>query len=294
MLRLACKIVLPCWLLLSCQTGEGVSPISVVQFEFQDWSGPTLNVYGVEPQSADTDAPVIFVMHGVRRNADTYRDNWIALAEEYGLRVYAPEFDQVRFPGAELYNLGGVGQDGPRAFDAIDPLYKFIVEHRQSDTDGYVIFGHSAGAQFVHRFTCFGDTTHLKYAIAANAGWYTMPDDSFSWPYGLAQAPETSCSLQEWFSKPLFVLLGDQDIDPQDQFLRRTPEAMDQGPHRMARGENFMQAGRALAAESNLSFAWHQTVVAGVGHDNAGMAKAAASIIAERLASSPDTERETD
>lgn len=276
-------IFLTAGLMLSgCQTLPDEAHPSAVQFKFSDWPGPTLDVYGVEPESADPDAPIILVMHGVRRNADEYRDNWIDLAESYGLRVYAPAFDAERFPGAVNYNLGGLGPDVPSAFDAIEPLYQFIRETRGGDQSGYFIFGHSAGAQFVHRFLCFGDTTNLKLAIAANAGWYTMPDYSYEWPYGLTNSPEQPCSLSEWFEKPLLLMLGDQDTDPQDQNLRRTPEAMAQGTHRLARGINFLETAREQAEESALPINWRFEIVEGVAHDNRGMAEAAAPILKAR------------
>ena len=256
-------------------------------FVFDGWEGAPLNIYAVEPEDAAPDAPVIIVMHGVLRNADEYLDNWRKLAGELGVRVYAPEFDDERFPGASGYNYGGLGLDGPGAFDAIEPLYIYIRDNRLAAPQsadaaadgGYILFGHSAGAQFVHRFICFAETPNMRLAIAANAGWYTLPEGAYDWPYSLEGAPEEPCNLRDWFAKPLLVMLGDQDNDPQYYNLRKTEEAAAQGPHRLARGLNFLRLARDISEARDIEIAWRFEIVEGVGHDNLGMAKAAALLI---------------
>ncbi len=258
------------------------------RFEFTEWDGPSLTVHYVEPAIEDfTDAPVVIVMHGVNRNADDYADNWRDLSRRYGIRVYAPEFSSRDFPRAALYNLGGIGTDGPYAYTAIEPLYRAIAA-RGGTPGGYHLFGHSAGAQFVHRAVLFEDLPHLIRAYSANAGWYTLPDPETAWPYGLQDVPEGSYDLGRWLQAPMTVMLGDADTDPHDPNLRRTPEAMIQGPHRYARGAYFMGTARDRAAELGVTFAWDAFQVPGVAHDNAGMAQAAAYLIDYQRTAAPD------
>ncbi|MDT8438852.1 MAG: hypothetical protein RQ729_07595 [Wenzhouxiangellaceae bacterium] len=247
-----------------------------IAFEFSGWTGPALTVYGVEPESVGPDTPVVFVMHGVLRNAAEYRDNWVDLAKQHSLRVYVPEFDRERFPGAAAYNLGNVGGEGPSAFAAIEPIFQYLRESRGVTTDGYVLFGHSAGAQFVHRFVCFAKPKQMLLAIVANAGWYTLPDRDELWPYGLDEIDPGACDIEQWLTLPLLILLGEEDTDPEHQYLRRTPAAMRQGPQRFARGHYFLQAGQAAAEARDVPLRWRIDTVPDVGHDNAGMAKAVA------------------
>jgi len=267
------------FLFLGACASEPAAPSGVTAFTFDSWDGPALKVYAVEPDGLAPDAPVVFVMHGVNRNADDYRDNWIDLANQYGFRIYAPEFSRAAFPGAELYNLGGVGTDAPSAYAAIEPLFADLVASRGVTAPGYAIFGHSAGAQFVHRFVCFAKPQHLDLAIAANAGWYTFPDDDAEWPYGLGGIDADACDPASWMQQTMLVMLGDQDKDPKDPNLRTTPEAMQQGATRFERGLRFYNAAETGATALGVDLRWRYRIVPGVAHDNRGMALAAAPVI---------------
>jgi hypothetical protein len=72
--------------------------------------------------------------------------------------------------------------------------------------------------------------------------------------------------------RPLVVLLGTEDTDPNHVNLRRTPEAMAQGPHRFARGHFFYEAGRKQAAVLGVPLGWKLATAPGVAHHDAGMA----------------------
>ena len=277
MMRFLLSLLVLAATLISAAWGEDVR---TGQFTLSDWPGPPLRVFYVEPAGdALADAPVVIVMHGVNRNADDYRDNWIGLAEQYGLRVYAPEFSRAAFPGADFYNLGGVGHDGPSSYAAIEPLFAAISQ--RGAAEGYILFGHSAGAQFVHRALLFEDMPHLLKAYSANAGWYTMPNLQADWPYGLADVAVTEDQLAAWLQRPMTLLLGEADTNTRDRNLRRTPEAMAQGPHRFARGMAFFEAARSEADRLDVPIGWRVVTVPGVAHDNAGMAHAAAYLITE-------------
>ena len=49
-------------------------------YVFTDWDGPDLPVFYQLPDRVMPQTPVVFVMHGVNRDADRYRDEWAALA----------------------------------------------------------------------------------------------------------------------------------------------------------------------------------------------------------------------
>lgn len=252
------------------------------QFTFDDWAGPALTVYVTEPPDLEPETPLVFVMHGRRRNADEYRDQWHELAREHGFVLVVPEFSNEQFPGSRNYNFGGVfdeeGRPRPReqwSFSAIEPLFDTVSERYGLTSGGYALYGHSAGAQFVHRFLLHVPDARARRIVPANAGSYTMPDFDVTFPYGLAGSVITDASLAGTVQLPVTILLGDRDIDPNGRSLPDAPDAQAQGPHRLARGFTFFEAGRVTAERLDVPFNWHIATVLGVGHDNARMAPAA-------------------
>jgi poly(3-hydroxybutyrate) depolymerase len=222
----------------------------------------------------------VFIMHGALRNGDVYRDDIAPLAEAHGFIAVAPLFSSEDFPGAEGYILGGAtdrdGNPKPRAewvFSVIEPLFDTIRAEHASTRTRYSIFGHSGGAQFLHRFLLAVPDARVDRAVAANAGWYTMPDPSTPWPFGLAGAP-FPVDTADWFAAPMTVLLGTADTLRTDN-LNQTPEADAQGPHRLARGHAFFGMAQITAAAAETPFSWSLDFVEGVGHDHTPMAAGA-------------------
>lgn len=258
------------------------------RFVFTDWDGPALPVYYQLPERVDAETPVVFVMHGVNRDADRYRDEWAVYARRHGFIAVVPQFGNADFPGSIGYNTGYfTDEDGaPRqrsrwSFAALEPLFDDVRARFGTQVSRYSLYGHSAGAQFVHRYVLFMPEARLAKAVTANAGWYTMPDPSVGFPYGLAGTPVDAATLHAALGKRLTVLLGTADTDRADTDLRKTPEADAQGLHRYARGQAFFARGQAAAAASGVPFGWTRHDVPGIGHSNAGMAAAAAALIAQ-------------
>lgn len=274
-------------LLLAPDDTPLVEAPSAGRFVFTGWDGPDLPVYYQLPDKITAQTPVVFVMHGVNRDADRYRDEWAALARRHGFIAVVPQFSRADFPGSRGYNTGYFTQeDGtarPRAlwsFAAIEPLFDDVRKRFGSGVTRYSIYGHSAGAQFVHRYVLFMPEARIDKAVAANAGWYTMPDSTTDFPYGLGGTPVAPDDLKAALGKPLTVLLGTADTDRSDPDLRKTPEADAQGPYRLARGQTFFVRAERAAKDMGTPFGWRLVTVPGIGHSNAGMAEAAARLIA--------------
>ncbi len=248
-------------------------------FQFAYPAGAAIQVWTYEPQTLSAKTKVVFVMHGVGRNGEDYRDQWAELAEESGFLLIVPEFPQTDFPGTENYNLGGVfdaqGAVTPEArwaYSYIEALFDEARARYSLDAQSYAIYGHSAGAQFVHRFALYKPDARTSAVVVANAGWYEMPDKDAAYPYGLKDAGVDDERLRGFLKKPLVVLLGDADTDPNARSLRRTPEALAQGSNRFERGHAFFAAGKKAAEEMGSEFNWSLATAPGVAHDNAKMA----------------------
>jgi alpha-beta hydrolase superfamily lysophospholipase len=160
----------------------------------------------------------------------------------------------------------------------VEALFETIVQDTNSKAKDYALFGHSAGGQFVHRFMQFTKENHVRVAVAANAGWYTMPDPEVDFPYGLKNSPLSTKELREAFSRHLVIMVGADDVDPNDTLLQRDRKTDAQGDNRLTRGLNFYQASRDAAREND-KFNWALTVVPGAAHNHKQMAEAAAPLL---------------
>ena len=253
-----------------------------------------VEVFFYVPPAASALSSIVIVMHGNQRNASEYRDAWIDLADEHDLIIAAPRFPETSFPGTNGYQLGNVFVDGevPLAdeqndsaewtYAIIDPLAEDFAERTANASTTFHLFGHSAGAQFVHRLVQFVPESRFGYAMAANAGWYTLPDSSVAFPYGLGVTPFADDEPTH-FSRHLMVFAGSDDTDENSASLRQTPEAAAQGRHRFERAQYFYAESARLATASDSPFVWDLQVVDGVGHNHIAMGRAAGDWLAAEL-----------
>jgi poly-gamma-glutamate capsule biosynthesis protein CapA/YwtB (metallophosphatase superfamily)/poly(3-hydroxybutyrate) depolymerase len=255
------------------------------RFEFTQ-AGKTVPVWYYLPENASAETPVLVVMHGVNRDADRYRNEWMPHAQRHGFILLAPEFSNAQFPGADAYNYGGTvddkGRPQPReqwSFSFIEPIVAAAKTAVGNKTAKFFLYGHSAGAQFVHRYLYFVPDAPVAGVIAANAGWWTMPDEMVDFPYGLRGSPITEDALKTILQRPLVVLLGTRDTDPNHPNLRRTAEAMRQGPYRLVRGHYFFENGQAAALAYGVPFGWKLALAPGIGHVDGGMAASAVKLL---------------
>lgn len=257
------------------------------EFVFDGWDGPPILVRLATPAASDACTPIVFVMHGASRDAPRYYEDWAPLAEEHGFIAVVPEFPADDFAGASAYNLGNMfaSESGERrpedqwSFSAIEPLFDAVVTRVDGVQASYGMYGHSAGSQFTHRYRYFKPGARLSVAVAANAGWYTMPLESLDYPYGLRGSGVGQPALGTALQRELVILLGEADNAADAPKLRKAPEAELQGPHRFARGESYYRVGKAVAGELGVPFGWRLSTVPGAGHSNALMAPAAAQIL---------------
>ena len=79
------------------------------QFIFQQNDGKLtrpITVWTYRPKQMAPDARVLFVMHGVQRDGERYRDEWRAYAEKDSALLLVPEFSVANFTPAS-----GAGKD---------------------------------------------------------------------------------------------------------------------------------------------------------------------------------------
>ena len=163
-------------------------------FVFESWNGPSLNVFFASPRKINANTRLVVVMHGRKRNAEEYRNQWVESANELNLLVIVPEFNDKDFPSVWGFNYGNIktSQMTPiskslHAFSAIEPLAKKVFKKFNLKSDHWGIYGHGAGAHFVHRYVLHHPEASHTLAIAANLGWYLSMTDQ-EWPFGLTNS----------------------------------------------------------------------------------------------------------
>jgi pimeloyl-ACP methyl ester carboxylesterase len=268
---------------------DSIAPGTSGSFEFTGYKpleDRPVTVWYDAPEGDLTNVNVLIVMHGQGRNGEEYRDDWEPHARDVGALLIVPEFDEDFYPGADAYNIGNLvddsGDDIPESrwtFSIIEPLFDYVQTDTGNRADGYYLFGHSAGAQFVHRFMLFKPENRVKRAVSANAGWYTATEVDVEFPYGLRGSPSTDAGLRRALAAPLTILLGEEDVDTESDSLRSTPESERQGENRLERGQFFFAAGRDAAAALGTEFAWKLETVPGAEHSDEEMAPAAARLL---------------
>jgi poly(3-hydroxybutyrate) depolymerase len=256
------------------------------RFQFIDRKGQPdrpIDVYTYRPRRCDTTCPIVFVLPGVKRNASDYLGWWELKADKYQFLVVAPSFSQKYWPRAAAYNLGDLADQADRekwAYSAIEHLFDEV----RDGHNGYAIFGHSAGGQFVQRMALFRPDNRATVMVAANPGWYTMPvwqkekaQDPF--PFSLVGSRAGEAEVRQALARRFILMAGEKDDDPNDENLNNTAGAKRQGESRIERAENFFMAATTAASTLGIKLGWELIEVPDTGHDGEAMSHAAAEAI---------------
>jgi poly(3-hydroxybutyrate) depolymerase len=254
-------------------------------FVFHDAKGQSerpVRVYTYRPLKCDTKCPIVFVMHGAKRNAYDYSRYWELAADRHRFLLVAPEFAQKDWPRS-AYNLGDMAEQrdpGKWTYSVVEHLFDEVRDGHA----GYTIFGHSAGGQFVHRMALFLPDNRATVMVAANPGWYAMPEwrkdkTKAEFPYSLAGSPAGEANVRKALARRMLLLVGEKDSDPDADNLNESAGAKAQGEGRLERGENFFKAATALSQELGVPLAWELHEVPETVHDGAAMSRHAAALL---------------
>jgi poly(3-hydroxybutyrate) depolymerase len=248
---------------------------SIVFSDYAAGSRGSIRVFYFRPPITRTDPPVVIAMHGFDRAASDFLNVWLEPADRLGLFVLVPEFDVEAFPDAHSYNYGNVRRLPPDNvlnsrnfwnFGIIDRLFAKVKAATRSSRECFLMFGNSAGAQYVLRYLALTEAPFVKMAIAANSGWYMLPDFALDYPAGMGGLDIEENSLHRYLQRNIVVLLGDADTDVAASDLPRNEEARIQGSHRFARGLWHFEHRRTVAERIAVPFGWRLEILAGAGH----------------------------
>ena len=264
------------------QNVQVFEPETASSFIFKSAGNPDVQCYIVVPKTLSPKTRIIVVMSGLNRNSDEYISSWTDWAARHDYIAVSPTFDEKNWGGSRGYNLGNVftEDEGKGEMNARSKWSFTVVEgiHQKLRADfgiadaRFDIFGHSAGAQFVHRLMLFNPEAKVRFALAANAGWFTLPDLNAAFSYGLKhpQLSFTKKNLLDWTRRPVILMRGTADTSRAGA-LRKTPEADAQGQNRFERAAFMFNRIKAVNSKTQ----WRLIDVPKVGHDQKLMALAA-------------------
>ena len=159
------------------------------QTTFAYWNKPDVEIYYITPDVINENTKVIFVIHGNSRNAEEYLSAWIPHIKNKNVIVAAPQFNKADFRYFFLLEMaessGNVNKDESKYINnSISLFFNYIKSKFSLSAQTYSMFGHSAGAQFTHRYMLLSMDSRVSNSVIANAGWYTfLTNDEF--PYGI-------------------------------------------------------------------------------------------------------------
>lgn len=255
------------------------------QTQTVNFGGTSLEVFTYRP-SGEING-VLLNFHGASRGASSARDAAIKIAEEKGYYVVAPLFDSAQFGDSSLYQQGGIIQGGKLVSedDWTISIVNDIADWANAkvgtdNSDDMVLFGHSAGGQFLSRLAAYGDDSTFDKMIISNPSTYVWPSLTEKATYGFGggyfSAQKSEALLKDYLADPITIYLGGEDDNTDDADLATGATAMRQGENRLERGLNAYEAAKSLAASHGWEFNWDLVIAPGVGHTATGMLQSSA------------------
>ena len=260
-----------------------VSSSEIKQVTFAYWDKPDVEIFYITPEEINEYTKVIFVIHGNTRNAEDYLSAWIPHVLNKNVIVAAPQFTKTDFRYFFLLEMaessGKVNNNRSDYINnSISLFFNYIKSKFSLTTKTYSMFGHSAGAQFTHRYILLSKDKRISNAVVANAGWYTFINNA-KFPYGIKSSPIIiSDEDLRWFmSNKVNLLIGSEDIGSKS--VNSSKGAKLQGITRVDRANSYFNSLITSAEDKNYALRWNYKVLDNVDHDFKKVTPYAANIL---------------
>lgn len=245
------------------------------------------------PTTLSNPTQTLVVIHGTPakdlsagETAFYYAEHWAPFAEENGWLLIVPAFNQADFSsrkGEITDALTGYRGLFGREISADEWVLRLLGLGREAlgwQEAPFLLYGHSAGGQFVGRFL----VTHpelVNRAVISAAVTYPQPDPAVHWPYGMGPLSsaivwedgttaqvEVNPDLNNWLDATQIqtsVIVGLNDLEPQ---LSRPGQ---EGQVRLAIGQNWVAAMANFAEGHGLESQITFEAIPGKGHSMLGL-----------------------
>ena len=266
-----------------------VGATEIKQTTYAYWDKPDVEIFYITPKKIDKDTKLLFVIHGNSRNAKDYISAWIPHIKNKNIILVAPQFDKSNFRYFALLesatSSGNINNNPDDYINkSISSFFNFFQSKFSLSTNKYKMFGHSAGAQFTHRYMLLSNDKRISSAVIANAGWYTFLNGN-NFPYGIKNSPiDISSDHIKWFmSNKTSLLIGNNDINLKS--VNSSKGAQRQGITRVDRANSYFESLVNISDDNNIPFRWSYKVVDEADHDYLKMTPVAAKILLEDVSS---------
>ncbi len=214
------------------------------------------------PERAEPGAPLLVSIHGVSSNSRQHMARLSGLADRSGAVVLVPVLTKEGHPDYQR-----LGRRGTRADLVLQSLVQEAASLSGADGTQIHLFGFSGGAQFAHRYV-MAHPHRVARAVVAASGWYTFPDSTQRFPYGIRPVSTlrgVAFDPEQFHRVPVRVLIGEKDVGTSR--LRRTERTVaQQGENRLDRARNWVTAMRHSATSFGLEPVVSLEEVGGVDH----------------------------
>jgi hypothetical protein len=289
MMLLAAIIVLA-----SCDSEPAIElPITLEPGQLAKGEDEYGTFYTYVPTTLPENGEILLVIHGTplkdqteEWNAEYYATKWIDFAEEQGLVLVVPVFNQEDF-SSRLGDHALSGYRGlfGREIGADEWVLRLVNGHQQqlgSANEQFYLYGHSAGGQFTARFLVTHPET-VKKAVITAAATYPQPTTEVAWPFGMGelhtdiewdadtvQPVDIVPDKQKWLAAtqvPLTVIVGLDDRAGLPPSLLPGQK----GGNRLFIAKNWVEDMATFAEANGLTSHFTFDIIAGKGHTMSGL-----------------------
>jgi poly(3-hydroxybutyrate) depolymerase len=216
--------------------------------------------------TASQDYPLLVVVHGSHRNAESYRDALADWAEEHQTVVLSPLFPSGIIEPGESNNYKQLLFHDIRYDLVLLAMVEETAAVYRIRRDRFMLYGYSGGGQFAHRFLYIHPERLQAVSIGA-PGSVTLVNDTLGWWPGTANVEELfgrPLDLEKVRAVPVQMVVGSDDTGSMAGFdsKRVMPGSDRAGRTRVERLETL----RANFEAHGIGVEY--TVVPGVGHES--------------------------
>ena len=272
-------------LIISIAFFQSLAAFETKNTTFAVWNNSDVELFYTLPEEINNQTQVLFIIHGGARDSEKYLDIWKKFTEHKNIILVAPEFKRADYEDYEYLNIsddyGVLNKNlNEHLHNSLSIFFSFFKSKYNLEIDTYKLYGHSGGAQFVHRLLLFSDYDNVSSAVIAGAGSYTFLNNE-NYPYGLKESNHLSDKkIKRYLSQRVTFLIGNQDIKKFESSKKNNTQGKAiQGNNRFEVGINYFNNLITVSERQKIPLRWKFQIAKGVAHDNEKMSLLASEIL---------------